>query len=284
MSQPDEPSRPDVSGKKRAANRANAQKSTGPRTAEGKARVAMNAVLHQQTMRLVAAPGESASQFVLFAKLVRADLRPQNFVQTLLVERAIDLLWKLRRVQAAQLEFYATEVGELRELMDEHERGGKSTENLEPLLRPGCVLLNAVERSGGKQGAYLRLDLYADRLQRALTSVLLRLRQDQERTGPGRGPRDREFRLRALRREVRRGYGGCLEGDVGAEGAESLSKPTEGGGAASPGSSASPDAAVPYDPAAQAVGDPAENADRQNKATEPPPGASFPGNGEPSMN
>jgi hypothetical protein len=273
-----------VSERKRAANRANAQKSTGPRTAEGKARVAMNAVVHEQTMRMVAVPGESASEFVLFAKLVRADLRPQNFVQTLLVERAIDLLWKLRRVQSAQLEFYATEVGELRELMEENEKSGKSTENLEPLLRPGCILLNAVERAGGEKGAYLRLDVYADRLQRALTSVLLRLRQDQERTGPGRGPRDREFRLRALRREVRRGYGRNLAGHEHVGGAESLSKPTEGGGAPSPEAGATPDAATPCDRRTGAAGDGAQNADRQNKATEPPPDATFPGNAEPSMN
>jgi len=111
-----------------------------------------------------------------------------------------------------------------------------------------------------------------------------RLRQDQERTGPGRALRDREFRLLALRREVRRGYGGDLAGDVEAEGAESLSKPTEGGGAAPPVKATNPDAAVPYDRTADAAGGAAQNANRQNKATEPPPDASFPGNAEPSMN
>jgi hypothetical protein len=283
MSQPDDRPRQEVSERKRAANKANAQKSTGPRTAEGKARSAMNAVQHERTMRLVTAPGESASEFVLFAKLVRADLRPQNFVQTLLVERAIDLLWKIRRVQSAQLEFYATEFGELQDLMEEYREAGKPTENFEPLLRPGCVLLRAVEQSGSERGAYLRLDLYADRLQRALTSVLLRLRQDQERTGPGTPPRDREFRVPALTREMRRGYRGRLAEDL-EEDAESLSEPTGGDVACSPETAPTSAPAAPCDPTDAAADHPARKSDGPNEPTAGDRSAQSEGSADPSLN
>ena len=45
-----------------AANRRNAQKSTGPRTAEGKKRASLNALKHGMTAKTVVLPHESASR------------------------------------------------------------------------------------------------------------------------------------------------------------------------------------------------------------------------------
>jgi len=45
-----------------AANRLNARKSTGPRTEEGKAKVALNAVTHGLRARGVVLPGEGPDE------------------------------------------------------------------------------------------------------------------------------------------------------------------------------------------------------------------------------
>jgi hypothetical protein len=50
-----------ISAKKLAANRANAKKSTGPRTPEGKRRSSKNAVTHGMFCNDTVLPGEDAS-------------------------------------------------------------------------------------------------------------------------------------------------------------------------------------------------------------------------------
>src|SRR5207237_8360223 len=91
-----------VSDKKRAANRANAKKSTGPRTPEGKRRVSLNALTHGLTASTAVLPFENPDHFEKFAAALRAELRPAGFLQTLLSERVIDAAWKLRRASRAQ--------------------------------------------------------------------------------------------------------------------------------------------------------------------------------------
>ena len=68
-----------ISEKKRAANRANARKSTGPRTAAGKARVSLNALTHGMTAHACVLPFENADHFEKFAQALRADLEPVGF-------------------------------------------------------------------------------------------------------------------------------------------------------------------------------------------------------------
>ena len=280
MSPSDEPSPKPVSERKRAANRANAQKSTGPRTAEGKARSAMNAMLCDEGIRLAAAmPGDSRHFAALFAKLVRADLRPQNFVQTLLVERATDLLWKLRQARAAQGAFVGNEFADLLRFIDSEKKQGTLDGQIAGLFTGESILLDVVSRPAGEKGAYLRLDLYADRLQRAVTSVLLRLRQEQDRTGVGEPPRDREFRMSSLRRDVRRA-GSPVNGDN----AESLSEPTRAATSEAPPAAPTPGAAASCDGTERVGGGGAENFDGQNEPTEAPPAARFEGTADPSLN
>ena len=93
-----------VTEKKRAANRANAQKSTGPRTPQGKAVSRMNAVEHGFRSRDVIVPmlGESADNFSTFYTAVVDDLNPQNAVQSLLAEEVATNFWRLRRARRLQ--------------------------------------------------------------------------------------------------------------------------------------------------------------------------------------
>jgi hypothetical protein len=60
------------------ANRRNAKKSTGPRTAEGKAVVAQNAVRHGLLSTKLLIEGEEAAELFGLADRPRAELRPEG--------------------------------------------------------------------------------------------------------------------------------------------------------------------------------------------------------------
>jgi hypothetical protein len=81
------------------ANRANAQKSTGPRTDEGKAAVAQNAVKHGLSGRRDVIQGEDQGEFDRHREGLLNELRPQGAVESLLAERAVSLSWRLKRVE-----------------------------------------------------------------------------------------------------------------------------------------------------------------------------------------
>jgi hypothetical protein len=83
------------------ANRQNAKKSTGPKTAEGKAAVSQNAVKHGLfTDSLIR--GENPADYVVFHNEMLADLAPVGAVETMLAERVISLWWRLRRAERMQ--------------------------------------------------------------------------------------------------------------------------------------------------------------------------------------
>ncbi|HSV98536.1 MAG TPA: hypothetical protein VLI39_00075, partial [Sedimentisphaerales bacterium] len=81
------------------ANRSNAQKSTGPRTAQGKAVASQNAVKHGLLAEQVVIRGEDAAQFDLYREGMLADLAPVGEIETMLAERAVSLAWRLRRAE-----------------------------------------------------------------------------------------------------------------------------------------------------------------------------------------
>jgi len=88
------------------ANRLNASRSTGPRTPEGKARVALNARKHGLLSRESMVKGESEVDLSDFGKRLRAQLAPAGELELLLANRIISNAWRLRRavgIEAALL-------------------------------------------------------------------------------------------------------------------------------------------------------------------------------------
>jgi len=65
-------------------NRRNAQRSTGPRSAEGKDRCRFNALKHGLTARSTLLPGEDADEIEARQKELPDDLRPRNRARLLL--------------------------------------------------------------------------------------------------------------------------------------------------------------------------------------------------------
>ena len=88
-----------MSEAKLAANRQNALKSTGPKTAEGKVRSSANALSHGLTAKHFVAQGESVDEFEALSQNVLLAYPPKNELEKHKVERLIELLWKLQRAR-----------------------------------------------------------------------------------------------------------------------------------------------------------------------------------------
>jgi hypothetical protein len=112
-----------ISADKLVANRANAQKSTGPRTGAGKFRAGRNALVHgryagrggyallvEGTMQEL---GEDPAQFSRLLEELTADLDPQGSSQRQLVEDLASLRWERRRLERARAALIARRVQEL---------------------------------------------------------------------------------------------------------------------------------------------------------------------------
>ena len=84
------------------ANRANALHSTGPKTREGKAAVRFNALRHGLLTQNVVLPGEDVDAFEDLRNQVWADRSPVGPIEEALVDRIVNILWKLRRLARAE--------------------------------------------------------------------------------------------------------------------------------------------------------------------------------------
>jgi hypothetical protein len=84
------------------ANRSNAQKSTGPRTLEGKAVVAQNAVKHGLLAQEVVIKGEEPGEFEFYRDQMREELDPVGQMESMLAARVVSLSWRLRRAERIQ--------------------------------------------------------------------------------------------------------------------------------------------------------------------------------------
>ena len=91
-----------------AANRVNAQKSTGPRTAEGKAVVSQNALKHGLLAREAVIRGEDPGEFEFYRDRMLGELAPVGTMESVLAERAVGLSWRLRRAERVQNEVFDT--------------------------------------------------------------------------------------------------------------------------------------------------------------------------------
>ncbi len=85
-----------------AANRKNAKKSTGPKTAQGKAAASKNAVKHGFFARDDVVRDEKQEDFDLYREEMLAEMGPVGVMETTLAERIVNLAWRLRRAEKMQ--------------------------------------------------------------------------------------------------------------------------------------------------------------------------------------
>ncbi|MDE1969096.1 MAG: hypothetical protein KGI92_09325 [Alphaproteobacteria bacterium] len=97
-----------------AANRRNAAKSTGPKTAEGKGVANRNALRHGLTARHLVLFDEGLTDFAQFHAELRSALAPEDAIEETLAERVVLCAWRLRRmsrIEAAILKDAESHVG-----------------------------------------------------------------------------------------------------------------------------------------------------------------------------
>ena len=80
------------------ANRRNALLSTGPKTEDGKAAIASNALRHGLTARQIVLQGEDPAEFEALREALIGELRPDTALEGVLVDRLAGLFWRLRRI------------------------------------------------------------------------------------------------------------------------------------------------------------------------------------------
>ena len=91
-----------ASDKQIAANRRNAQKSTGPKTLEGKLKCRRNALRHGLTAETVIDVFENIDDYQSFEAAILTQYTPKSIIARELTLRLASLLWRLRRATAIE--------------------------------------------------------------------------------------------------------------------------------------------------------------------------------------
>jgi hypothetical protein len=104
------------------ANRSNAQKSTGPRTPEGKETASQNALTHGLFAREGVIRGEDEDEFEMHREMLLDQLNPVGALEEILAERIVDLSWRLKRAVQDQTEAFVA-------LYDRHTAGAEEPGN-----------------------------------------------------------------------------------------------------------------------------------------------------------
>ena len=94
------------------ANRANAQKSTGPRSVEGKSASRFNALKHGIDAASVVIPGEDPAEYQALADDYRRDFRPLSPSEIFHVDTMLRADWLKRRLQLVEADLYRTLLAE----------------------------------------------------------------------------------------------------------------------------------------------------------------------------
>jgi hypothetical protein len=185
-----------------AANRANALHSTGPKTLEGKAAVRLNAFRHGLLARDVVLPEEDLDAFEDLQNRVRADLSPVGPIEEILVDRVVNTMWRLRRLERAEAALFdwrvrQLQVSQLADRVRSHEvtfmapfiadktAHTEATEALARAMdkrdRDAVLLGRAVDADAKESDALGKLSRYERGLERSLFRNLDELRQRQDR-------------------------------------------------------------------------------------------------------
>jgi hypothetical protein len=149
-----------------AANRLNAELSSGPKTEEGRKRSSMNALRHGLTGQVTTMTDEDRTAHEKFSKALINDLAPKGAMETQLAQRIATDSWRLNRISAVEDNLFALGL---------HEYGGNL--NLEHEQIDAALTAARVFTIESKH--LQLLTLYEQRLNRAIQKNLAMLQQLQ---------------------------------------------------------------------------------------------------------
>ena len=160
------PSTGHQSPEQRAANRANAQHSTGPRTEAGKQRSALNATRHGLTGQTIVLPSDDLDAYQERVRKFFADYQPHGESEKQLVQTLADTAWRLSRIVA--LENNLLTLGTL-----EHE---DSIDTDDPRVRTALAMAKAYRE---QSHVIANLGTHEQRLNRVFEKALKQIRELQ---------------------------------------------------------------------------------------------------------
>ena len=167
------------------ANQQNAQKSTGPQTAEGKAVVSLNAVKHGLFAAEAVISVENPADYQLYRDEYLAELLPVGMVESMLAERIVSLSWRLQRAERIQNEVFddmiesnVTNPSAIQSRKDHCYNEGISSDD--PRFASDYLALGRIAtRDWGYCRIFDRLLLYERRIENSLYKTINRLKQYQ---------------------------------------------------------------------------------------------------------
>jgi hypothetical protein len=129
-----------------AVNRANAQKSTGPKTEQGKAASSQNSFKHGLYSKAVIVPGEDPAKFEALRADLASEHRPVGLTEEMLVDEIAQHYWRMKRYRALEAQMYKSKG------LTENGATAIDTNNLVRCIELGIFtslqrVLNSAERS-----------------------------------------------------------------------------------------------------------------------------------------
>jgi hypothetical protein len=146
------------------ANRRNAKKSTGPRTAEGKSVSRLNARRDGYSGQVIILAAEDRPSFEQLQSELVADLQPESALERSLAHAIAWDTWRLNHLRAVEMNIYA--------LGAEHPAATASDFRVQPAVADAATFMKDSDR-------FLRLGLCEQRLTRSLHKNLAALRDLQ---------------------------------------------------------------------------------------------------------
>ena len=149
-----------VSDKQLEANRANAQKSTGPRTEEGKRRSSLNATRHGLTGQVIVVPEENLAAFNKFTAAQVANLDPGDDNERQLAQSWAVIQHRINHAQTIEYNLYTKGVMDdlAGNLNIEHPEAHNAMCDVQTFIRESKVIAN--------------MSLYIGRLTRQASTIL----------------------------------------------------------------------------------------------------------------
>ncbi len=150
-----------------AINRANSEKSTGPRTPAGKQRSSLNALRHGLTGQTVVLPIEDHSAYQRHSQSFLDEYQPKGATELQLVQSLIDIAWRQNRISAVETNLFSLGIIE----------NESAVEASHP--QAGAALAMAMSfRQNARD--FANLSIYGQRLSRQFERTLAQLRELQE--------------------------------------------------------------------------------------------------------